>query len=67
MAAKTLEQTVRETAACYLSPEVAQCAQLSLEQLMQVPYGRQPLTHEQVQRLARRMSVPFVWTTGKAA
>ena len=62
---KSLEQQVRDQAAAHLSLEVAQCAQLSLEQLKLVPYGGQPLSHEQVQRLARRMSIPFVWTEEK--
>jgi hypothetical protein len=64
---KSLEQEVRDRVALYLSAEVAQCAQLSLGQLARVPYGGFPLTHEQVQRLARRMGIPFVWTDGKAA
>jgi hypothetical protein len=64
---KSLEQQVRDRVACYLSPEVAAHAQLSLAQLMRVPWGGQPLSHLQIQRLARRMGIPFVWTTGKAA
>ena len=64
---KSLEQQVRDRAAAYLSPEVASCAGLSLAQLMRVPWGGMPLTHEQIQRLARRMGIPFVWTPGKAA
>jgi len=63
---KSLEQQVRDRVLHHLDPDTASCAQLSLAQLMQVPYGRQRLTWLQIQRLARRMGIPFTWT-GKAA
>ena len=66
----TLEHEVRDRAAHYLTPEVARCAGLSLAQLQQVAWGGQALTHDQVQQLARRMGIAFVWTpaaAGKAA
>jgi hypothetical protein len=60
---RTLEQQVRNRAWCYLSPEVASCAGMTLGQMQQFIAGMFHPTAEQVQRLARRMQIPFTWTS----
>jgi hypothetical protein len=56
-----LEDKVRQRSALYLSPEVARVAGMTLAQLQQFAAGAFHPSHEQVQRLARRMQIPFTW------
>lgn len=48
-------RAIRLRAVHYLSPDVAACAGLTLQQLQQFTAGAHDLTDDQLERLARRM------------
>jgi hypothetical protein len=55
----TLDQKVRKRAALHLTPEVAACGGMRLDELQQVVAGTYIMTADQVTSLARRMSIPL--------
>jgi hypothetical protein len=56
-----LTRQVRDRAWMFLSPEVAAVAGMTLVQMQQFIAGMFHPSHDQIQRLARRMQIPFTW------
>jgi hypothetical protein len=53
----TIVEAVRARAPLFISPEVASCAGLSVQDLQQFIAGTQELSPEQLRALARRMQL----------
>jgi hypothetical protein len=64
---RSLLEQVRRRLPNYLEPCVGAVAGMDLGACQQTIAGTFVPTHDQTQRLARRMGISFVWTTGKAA